>query len=105
MKTTKVILVAMLMAFATMGFTQAESKSNEIPKPNTKSSIMPLSVAVQNQALKMAIYDQVKPQMVTKTIPIFVANIKFHHRVYYIGATYGDWMEFFKIRPIAIKKD
>ncbi|MEZ5195432.1 MAG: hypothetical protein R2764_03245 [Bacteroidales bacterium] len=105
MKTTKVILVAMLMALATIGFSQVESKIKTEAPPAQKSALIQLDEALQIPGMRMAIYRQVTPGMVTKTIPYYVVPIKFNHRIYNVAGTYGQWMNFFRIRPLPIKKE
>lgn len=105
MKTTKLILVVILMAFATIGFTQVDLKVTKEVPPTQTSALIQLSEALQIPGMRMAIHHQILPQTVTKTIPFFVARIKHNHRIYCVAATYGEWMNFFSMRPMPIKKE
>lgn len=111
MKTTKVILVAAIMAFASIGFTQSDSNpyseeklSIEKPVPQL-SALIGLKTAMQNQDLVRAMRNQLSPHFLQVEKPVYTVKVKFKNTVYNIYGSYAAWKHFFTIKPLPIIKN
>ena len=62
MKTTKVILVAALMAMATLGFSQVKSTPPTLGQSLQRSALITLQSAMQNAGLRFAMFSQLTPR-------------------------------------------
>lgn len=105
MKTKKVILVAFLMAFATIGFTQVDQNVKKEPPPTQFSVLISLEAAVQNPGLKLAIYDQVSPRIFRKPFRVFIAKVEYRGTIFNIRGTFKAWQVFFSVRPVAEREE
>ena len=99
MKTTKMILVAVMMAFATLSFAQAEQapSSNEPAPVPQLSALTSLRTALQNPALALAMHAQLSPEFLQVERPSYIVKVRFNHTIYNIYGTYEEWKVFFHI--------
>lgn len=94
MKTTKLMLVAILIAIVSFGYTQNEER------PVTKKSVLiSLKTALQSPKLVMAMYDQLNTEFLKPDKQVYTATLKFNRRIYYISGAQMDWTQFFRERP------
>ena len=102
MKTTKVMLVAAIMAIATLGFAQTEKKSspfsNDLPEP-TLSMTIHLTSAVHNPGLAKAIRAQVGPTLLRSEQRIYTVPVSYGRVTYQVWGTYSEWSNFFSVKP------
>ena len=98
MKTTKVILVAALMAFATMGFSQEKSTPPTLGQSPQLSALITLQSAMQNAGLRFAMYSQLTPRFLQVEKPMYTVSVHFNHSQYNIIGSYHEWSRFFQIR-------
>ncbi|MEZ5084143.1 MAG: hypothetical protein R2750_11955 [Bacteroidales bacterium] len=105
MKTTKVILVAILMAFATIGFSQTETNapSAELPPPHLVIKVS-FANAMHNPALVRAMREQLNPIFLQNYLRVYVPRIRFLNHIYYISGTRNQWVYFFSIKEMAPKE-
>ncbi|MEZ5195430.1 MAG: hypothetical protein R2764_03235 [Bacteroidales bacterium] len=104
MKTVKVVLVAILMAFVAFGFAQNEVRP-EVEKPvPTIVSILTIQSALQIPGMESAMYSQLTTEFLKADKQIYIVRIKFRNRIYFIYGEYRDWTSFFKIHPLPIKE-
>lgn len=101
MKTTKAILVTMIMVLSTIGFAQVDQNETKEPPPNQISILISLEKAVQNPYLKMAIYEQVTPRIFKKNFRGYTAKVVYRNITFNIYGTRAEWKVFFSVRPVA----
>ena len=102
MKTTKVILVAALMAFATIGFSQTDRNIELIKKPPPHLVVkVSLSCALQNAALVGAMRSQLSPNFLQGNQRVYTVRVRFNNTIYYIVGSRAQWKRFFSIAEIA----
>ncbi len=110
MKTTKVILVAALMAFASISFAQNDAKpfndaKASIEKPAPKlTALINIKTAMQNRGLVAAMRSQLSPRFLQVEKPVYIVQVKFKKTVYSIYGSYAAWKHFFAIKPLPIIK-
>jgi len=98
MKTTKVLLITVLMAFAAVTFAQSESPQFLTKKPPpVLSTEISISSAMQNPGLLAAMNAQVDPSILESNARIYTVPIKYRKVVYFVSGTRGQWMKFFGI--------
>ncbi|MEZ5084144.1 MAG: hypothetical protein R2750_11960 [Bacteroidales bacterium] len=99
MKTTKVILVAALMAFATISFSQSKViLKTDKPAPELSVTIT-VRAAMQIPGLERAMRIQLNSGfLLVNDQRLYTAIVKYNHAVYYITGTYKDWRYFFSIK-------
>ena len=108
MKTTKAMLIAAIMAIATIGFSQSESAPACAEKPAPTISV---EISLQNALHKSAIVDamhaQLNPAFLKVERPVYTQRVQVRNVLYYISGTYSQWLRFFnsKPMPVSIKKD
>lgn len=95
MKTTKVILVAALMAFATMGFSQVKSTPPTLSQAPRISATIPFQSAIQSRALVFAMHTQVSPEILKSDRQMYMATVYVNHIAYCVCGTYSEWLRFF----------
>ena len=99
MKTAKLILVAAIMAFASVGIAQPKTTLLKAEKPPIfKSALIPLRVAMADRGLVQAMRAQLNPSFLLDEKPSYTVAVRYKHDVYYIYGTYSDWKNFFGIR-------
>lgn len=101
MKTTKLILVALLMVFATTGFSQTEdvTKLFKQTPPNLEVKIS-LTNAMQNVALVSAMRSQLNPQFLNGQLRVYTVRVRLGQTVYHIWGTYQQWKYFFSVQDL-----
>jgi len=105
MKTTKVILVAALMAFASIGFSQADYNIKPTPTPTpTLSVLLPLNKAMQNAELVSAMRAQLDPSYLLINAREFTVPIRYRHSIIYVTGTVNQWRRFFSIDDVLPRK-
>jgi len=106
MKTTKVILVAALMAFATIGFSQTDYKPKPQPTPTpTLSVLIPFNKAMQNADLVSAMRAQLDPSFLLINARVFTLPVRYHHSIVYVTGTAKQWKRFFYIKEVQSNKN
>ena len=98
MKTTKVILIAALMAFGTLGFAQTKTTSPSLGQSPSISAVIPLQVAMHNPGLRFAMQSQLSPRFLQVEQPMYTVSVYFNHVRYNICGSYAEWKRFFQIR-------
>jgi len=104
MKTTKLILVAALMAFAAIGFSQSElpTKSNQTKSEPQLSLVIGFNNAMHNARLVQAMYAQLDPSFLLNDQRVYIVPVRFSHTVLYVSGTYEQWKRFFQSKPVPI---
>ena len=104
MKTTKVILVAVLMAFAAIGFSQTDH--NIKPAPTSQLSvILPFYKAMQNAQLVSAMRAQLNPSFLqTNARRVYTVPVRYKHSIIFVTGTLNQWKRFFRIKETAPRK-
>jgi hypothetical protein len=100
MKTTKIILVAILLSFALAGFSQfisLTSKSEQGPQPENFSILISLKTAIHNPGLVRAMFGQLTPGLITNEQPLYTFTVRYNRVVYQIVGTYEEWQNFFRM--------
>jgi hypothetical protein len=106
MKTTKLILVAALMAFATIGFSQTRSADVNQAKPTPELSLnISLTSALHNPGLVGAMRAQLDPSFLTGDQRWYTVPVRYRHQVYYVSGSLGQWKRFFSLIKTAPAKD
>ena len=103
MKTTKVILVAVLMAFAAIGFSQTNHNFKAAPTPQS-SVLVPFNNAMHNAQLVSAMRAQLDPSFLQKTARVYTVPVRYKHSIIYVSGTLNQWRRFFSIKEIAPRK-
>jgi len=106
MKTTKVILVAALMAFAAIGFSQTDYKQKPPPTPTpTFSVLIPINKAMQNADLVSAMRAQLDPSFLLINARVYTVPVRYHHSIVYVTGTAKQWKWFFHIKELVSQKN
>ena len=89
MKTTKFLLIILLLAFGTTVFSQA--------KIELKCSKMPLERAMQNKTICKAMYEQldIKEVLAGDNVCFYWATVRVGSRLIYIYGKHFEWLNFF----------
>jgi hypothetical protein len=96
MKTMKLTLVALIVAFAATSIARADGIT-EKPKFSVVKHIT-LEKAKKNPGMVNAMYSQLDlGKLVLSTGKIYVGEVKFHGQVYRITGSYGEWLAFFRL--------
>ncbi len=98
MKTTNLILVAMMMLFATVSFAHSEpDPANAEPAPTTNDVVkISLKDALENRGLTFAIERKVSPKLIENEQPgPYVAKVLYNHTTYLVIGTLEQWRRFF----------
>jgi hypothetical protein len=97
MKTLKLALVAVVIAFAAVSIARADGITE---KPRFgKVTYMWLQEAKENPGLVMAIYAQLNlDKLVPLVGKIFYGEVIYHGQLYRIRAGFGSWIGFFEHR-------
>ena len=98
MKTTKVILVAAIMVFATISFAQIETKVNSLKPVSELPSHISLKTAMHIPWLALAMRAQLSPRFLVVDQPMYTVTVRYNNAVYYIYGSYNDWKHFFSIK-------
>ncbi len=100
MKTTKLVLLAAIMAIATTGFTQPESAPACAEKPAPTLSVKTtVKIAMQNPMLWHEMHLQLTPAFLMNEQPCYTQTVQVKNVVYSITGTYKEWKLFFSIKP------
>jgi len=97
MKTTKLMLVAIIFAITTVGMAQTETPSETAPDAEPQSDAIQLKAALQNRALVYAMRTQLTPQFLEVEKPLYNVPVKLDSKVVYIVGTCDEWKTFFNI--------
>ena len=100
MKTTKVILVAAIMAFATMGFSQSKTSLPTIQQVPQFSAVISLQSAMQNPSLVRVMHAQLSPAFLQVEKPSYIVTVKLNRSTINVFGTYKQWKKFFSIAPM-----
>jgi len=94
MKTLKIALVAMFVAFTMINMTYADGIKE---KPKFKVVVnLNMDQAIQNSGLVRAMYQQVCMQDVLDAHQhVYIAEVVFQGKTYRIKGTFDQWMRFF----------
>lgn len=95
MKTTRVIAIALIVCFATLGYAQSESAAEKAEPTPTHSLIMPLQKALHIPALKRAMRAQLTPEFLEFDQRLYTQPVRYNHGVTYVAGTYSEWKRFF----------
>ncbi len=102
MKTTKLILVAAIIAIASLGYSQVESsptlseETSSICKFATK---IHLKTALQYPALVRAMYAQLDPRFLLNDQRIYTVRVNLRGTIFYISGPAAHWKRFFSVSP------
>ncbi len=98
MKTTKLILVAAMLAFATVGFAQATSPApiNEIQVQPQLALNISLTSALHYPYLVRAMHAQLNPSFLVNEQQTYTVVVRLKNVSYYVYGTYGQWIKFFR---------
>jgi hypothetical protein len=93
MKTKNLILIVLLVAFATMNYS---SIADEAPRFTVKIS---LKVALQDPYLVRAMHEQLTPAFLHGNggPAYYTVTVKFRHGRYIITGSYSEWKKFFEL--------
>jgi hypothetical protein len=97
MKTTKLILLSVLMAIAFLGFSVAQTTSDntQLTKEHPVVKIH-IKEVVSNPGLLNAVIHQVSPTFLELYHPgYYVFHVKFHSTEYMVFGEYKSWRDFF----------
>jgi hypothetical protein len=97
MKTSKLILISVIMAIAFMGYSVAQTASDNV-QTTQKHNIIKVHVneVMATPGLYEAITNQVSPDFLQFYHPGFYAfKVKYHSQAYYVYGQYKDWRTFF----------
>lgn len=98
MKTSKLILITVIMFFASIGFSFTESTmaNNELTPKNTIIKVHVL-IAAQTPGFYEAVHQQVSPKfLILQTNKIYKFNVKYHGEEYLVYGYHKEWVYFFK---------
>jgi len=98
MKTTKLVLLAAIMACASLGFSQSETKASQaLPDPGDPQISVEISLrnALHSRALVWAMHQQLDTRFLLVEKPIYTVVVKLGDVAYYISGTYKEWNRFF----------
>lgn len=104
MKTTKVILVALLMAFTTIGFAQVDAQPMTKKHITLKNVQIALQDAVRVHGLYMEMHQQLKPDFLEPDKYAYWADVEYRNIVYSIKGSYDGWILFFRTKPVIGKE-
>ena len=103
MKTTRSLLIAALMAIATIGFSQAESAPACAEKPAPTISVeITLQTALHKSAIVEAMHAQLNPAFLKVERPVYTQRVQINTVMYYISGTYDEWSRFFRSKPASV---
>ena len=103
MKTTKVILVAAIMVFATIGFAQTITITNSVkPEPELPKHIS-VKTAMHIPGLAFAMRAQLSPRFLQVDQRMYTVTVKYNNAVYYIYGSLKAWKQFFAIKVLYSK--
>jgi len=104
MKTTKLILVATLMAIASFSFAQTRSIATriEVQAIPQHSLCITLSAAMHIPGLVSAMYAQVNTSFLAGDQQIYTVTVKYNKNVYHVSGSRDQWLRFFRQKPHAI---
>lgn len=97
MKTTKLMLIATIIAIASMGMAQSEGTPDVSPDPGVESITISLKAALQNRGLAYAMRTQLNPDFLKVDKPVYCVPVKFGNRLIYITGNLAEWKEFFNM--------
>ena len=102
MKTTKLILVAALMAFATYGFSQSKlsAESNQTQNEPQLALNISFNSAMNNPDLVKAMYAQLDPSFLQNEQRMYTVRVNYRHTSVYVTGSYAQWMRFFQVIPV-----
>jgi hypothetical protein len=97
MKTTRVIAIALIVCFATLGYAQSETAAEKAEPTPTHALIMPLQKALHVPALLRAMRAQLTPDFLKNEQPLYTQPVRYNRGVTYVAGTYGEWSRFFGV--------
>jgi hypothetical protein len=99
MKTSKIILFAIAMAIATVGFTNTGTPPTRTAKPSPTIALkITLKAAMQKPELVRAMHAQLNSSFLSDEKPIYIVPVRVKKNTYYIAGTYEEWKWFFRIK-------
>ena len=89
MKTTKILIVIAIFAFASMSY----AKADNLPHPIKIS----LRKACEHRGIVFAIYQQIDPRTFLQNDQngYYCATVYYHRTSYFIYGKYEEWVDFF----------
>jgi len=101
MKTTKLILVATLMAIATFGVAQTRSLAprTELRAEPQRALCITLTAAMYNPGLVSAIYAQVNTSFLAGDQQIYTVTVRYNKNVYLVSGSRNQWINFLRQKP------
>lgn len=97
MKTTKSILITVILVFATLGFSFSNPVIPEDGPPTINKTIkVHILDAQQNKSLTVAIRNQISPRfLVLHNLGYFAFHVEFQNTDYYVYGLHKHWKTFF----------
>ncbi len=107
MKTTKLMIVAAIMAFATLGFANSESSSVNDPITIVKQATVKITLraAIQSPELVKDMRAQLSPDFLKTEQRMYTVRVNHKNTAYFITGTYSEWVRFFSLEPVSPKED
>lgn len=97
MKTAKVLIIATLLVFTSVGISNADGFTKAPPAKKVIS--ITLTQAIQNPDLVIAMYQQLDPGFLKSNQAVYTKDILFQNYIVRVTGTAGQWMQFFRARP------
>ncbi|MEZ5195433.1 MAG: hypothetical protein R2764_03250 [Bacteroidales bacterium] len=104
MKTTKVILVTALMAFASIGFAQSEVQPMTKKHITHNKILIAFQDAIQIHGLFTEMHRQVSPDILIPDQYAYYAHVNYRGNLYVIKGSYDSWAHFFESKLTVKKK-
>ncbi len=97
MKTVKIAVITLVLAFAALSIVNADGF---VKKPPAKKIIhVTLVQAVQNPDLVIAMYQQLDPSFLITNQYSYTKVVLFHNYLVSITGTHEQWVLFFRAKP------
>ena len=99
MKTSKLVMIASILAIAVMSlsFSQSLNAGEDLKDRSArKVSHMTFEQAIQNAGILEAMYDQIEYNILPHNWPYYTARIQYRGTNIYIQGSYEQWYYFFE---------
>ena len=70
-----------------------------------KGNLIPLNTAMRDANLVKAMRAQLTPKLISQEKQLYIAPVRYKHKIVYVSGTYEQWKKFFGIRPVELPKD
>jgi len=78
--------------------------ANDDPS-GAKGNLIPLNKAMRDANLVKAMRAQLTPKLISQEKQLYIAPVRFKHKIVYVSGNYDQWKKFFGIRPVELPKD